>query len=149
MENEPLHILLADDDESDRLLFKEAFAELKLDTIVRTVNDGVQLMEWLNRENIRLPHLLFLDLNMPRKNGLECLKEIKRNEKLKAISIAIYSTSGNEKDMDETFSNGANVYITKPNDFNTLKKVLEKAVMTTHQYRDKLMKRENFLLRIQ
>lgn len=149
MENEPLHILLADDDESDRLLFKEAFAELKLDTIVRTVNDGVQLMEWLNRENIRLPHLLFLDLNMPRKNGLECLKEIKRNEKLKAVSIAIYSTSDNQKDMDETFLNGANVYITKPNDFNTLKQVLEKAVMTTHQYQDKLMKRENFLLRIQ
>lgn len=149
MENEPLHILLADDDESDRLLFKEAFAELKLDTIVQTVNDGVQLMEWLNRENIRLPHLLFLDLNMPRKNGLECLKEIKRNEKLKAISIAIYSTSDNVKDMDETFLNGANVYITKPNEFNTLKQVLEKAVMTAHQYQDELMKRENFLLRIQ
>ena len=149
MQNEPLQILLADDDESDRLLFKEAFAELKVNSIVQTVNDGVQLMEWLNRKNIRLPHLLFLDLNMPRKNGLECLKEIKRNEKLKTISIAIYSTSDNEKDMDETFLNGANVYITKPNDFNTLKQVLEKAVMTTHQYQDKLMKRENFLLRIQ
>lgn len=149
MQNEPLQILLADDDESDRLLFKEAFAELKVNSIVQTVNDGVQLMEWLNRKNIRLPHLLFLDLNMPRKNGLECLKEIKSNEKLKAISIAIYSTSDNEKDMDETFRNGANVYITKPNDFNTLKQVLEKAVMTAYQYQDQLMKRENFLLRIQ
>lgn len=149
MQNEPLQILLADDDESDRLLFKEAFAELKVNSIVQTVNDGVQLMEWLNRKNIRLPHLLFLDLNMPRKNGLECLKEIKNNERLKAISIAIYSTSDNEKDMDETFRNGANVYITKPNDFNTLKQVLEKAVMTAYQYQDQLMKRENFLLRIQ
>ena len=77
MEKGPLHILLADDDESDRLLFTEAFAELKLKTIVHTVNDGIQLMEWLNRENKRLPHLIFLDLNMPRKNGLECLIEIK------------------------------------------------------------------------
>ena len=148
MTKDPLHILLADDDESDRLLFKEAFAELKIKTIVRTVNDGVQLMEYLKNDSIRLPQLIFLDLNMPRKNGLECLKEIKRNKKLKDIAIAIYSTSDNERDMEKTFRNGANVYITKPNDFNTLKQVLEKAVLTAYLYRDKTMKRENFLLRI-
>lgn len=148
MENEPLHILLADDDKSDRLLFIEAFSELKIKTIVHTVNNGVQLMEWLSRENIRLPHLLFLDLNMPLKNGIECLKEIKNIEKLKNISIAIYSTSDNEKDMEETFRSGANIYITKPNDFNKLKLVLEKAVMTTFRYQDESMKRENFLLKI-
>lgn len=148
MENKPLHILLAEDDESDRLLFKEAFLELKIKVIVRTVNNGMQLMEWLNKKNIRLPDLLFLDLNMPRKNGLECLKEIKSNEKLKYISIAIYSTSGNEKDIEETFSNGANVYITKPNNFKMLKQVLEKAVMTAYQFQDQSMKRENFVLKI-
>lgn len=148
MENAPLHILLADDDENDRQLFKEAFSELNIKTIVRTVNNGIQLMQWLNRKNIRLPDLLFLDLNMPRKNGLECLKEIKSSEKLKDISISIYSTSDNEKDIEETFLNGANVYITKPNNFNKLKQVLEKAVMKTFQYQDQSMKRENFLLRI-
>lgn len=99
-------------------------------------------------KNIRLPHLLFLDLNMPRKNGLECLKEIRSDKKLKGISIAIYSTSGTEKDMEETFRNGANVYITKPNDFNILKQILEKVVVTTYQYQDQSMKRENYLLRI-
>lgn len=148
MEKGPLHILLADDDESDRLLFTEAFAELKIKTIVHTVNDGIQLMEWLNMEDNRLPHLIFLDLNMPRKNGLECLQEIKRNEKLKDISIAIYSTSENEKDIEETFRYGANVYITKPNNFNQLKQVLEKAVKTAYLYQDESMIRENFLLRI-
>ncbi len=148
MTKEPLYILLADDDESDRLLFKEAFAELKIKTIVRTVNDGVQLMEYLKNDYIRLPQLIFLDLNMPRKNGLECLKEIKRNRTFNDIAIAIYSTSDNERDMEETFRNGANVYITKPNDFNELKQVLEKAVLTAYLYRDKTMKRENFLLRI-
>lgn len=149
MEKEPLYILLADDDESDRLLFTEAFAELKIKTMVRTVNNGIELMEWLTKENIRLPHLLFLDLNMPRKNGLECLKEIKSNEKLKDVFVAIYSTSDNKKDMEETFLNGANVYITKPDNFNKLKKVLEKAVMTAFQYQDQSMIRENFLLRIE
>lgn len=148
MENAPLHILLADDDENDRQLFKEAFEELNIKTIVRTVNNGIQLMQWLNRKNIRLPDLLFLDLNMPRKNGLECLKDIKSNKKLKDISISIYSTSDNEIDIEETFLNGANVYITKPNNFNKLKQVLEKAVMKTFQYQDQAMKRETFLIRI-
>lgn len=148
MENEPLHILLADDDESDRFLFTEAFSELKIKTIVHTVKNGIELMEWLNSKKNRLPHLLFLDLNMPKKNGLECLKEIKNDGRLKDISIAIYSTSDNEKDMEETFINGANVYIAKPNNFNVLKQVLEKAVMAAYQYQDEAMKRENFLLRI-
>ncbi|MBL0007352.1 MAG: response regulator [Saprospiraceae bacterium] len=130
MENEPLHILLADDDEGDRLLFTEAFSELNFKTVVDTVNNGVQLMEWLRMKNIRLPHFIFLDLNMPRKGGLECLKEIKSDDKLKDISVAIYSTSDSEKDKEEAFRHGANVYIAKPNNFTKLKQVLEKAVMT-------------------
>jgi CheY-like chemotaxis protein len=148
MHNEPLHILLADDDEGDRLLFKLAFSELKIKSIVSTVNDGIELMEWLNMEVNTLPYLLFLDLNMPLKNGMECLKEIKSNNRLKDIFIAIYSTSDNEKDMDETFYNGANVYITKPNDFNLLKQILEKVVMTAYKYQEPGMIRDNFLLRI-
>ena len=77
------------------------------------------------------------------------MKEIIRNnEKLREISIAIYSTSNSEKDMEETFLNGANIYIHKPNDFNVLKQVLEKAVMTAHGYQNQLMNKENFLLRI-
>jgi CheY-like chemotaxis protein len=148
MNSEPFHILLADDDEGDRLLFQVAFSELKIKTVVHTVDGGIQLMEWLNMEDTPLPYLIFLDLNMPPKNGLECLKEIKNNEKLKDIFIAIYSTSDNEQDMEETFRNGANVYITKPYDFSILKQVLEKAVETVSKYRDPTMKRENFLLKI-
>ena len=148
MPNTPLHILLADDDEGDRFLFLEAFEELKTKTIVRTLNDGVQLMEYLIKECTRLPHLLFLDLNMPRKNGLECLKEIRSHEKLKGISIAIYSTSASEKDIEETFLNGANVYIQKPSDFNQLKEVLEKAVLATNQSQEPPFTIANFLLRV-
>jgi CheY-like chemotaxis protein len=148
MNNELFHILLADDDEGDRLLFKEAFSELKIKTIVNITNNGMELMEYLNNKKVQLPDVIFLDLNMPRKNGLECLIEIREHPKLKDISVAIYSTSDNEKDMEDTFRHGANVYITKPNDFNILKQVLEKAVMTAYQYKDQSMKRENFLLRI-
>lgn len=148
MNSEPFNILLADDDEEDILLFTDAFSELKLITTVKIVKDGMQLMEWLNRKNVSLPHLLFLDLNMPRKNGLDCLKEIRGNENLKDISIAIYTTSDNEKDVEQTFRGGANIFITKPNDFNLLKQVLEKAVMMAYQYQDQSMNRDNFLLRI-
>ena len=62
MHNEPLHILLADDDEGDRLLFKLAFSELKIKSIVNTVNDGIELMEWLNKEVDTLPYLLFINI---------------------------------------------------------------------------------------
>lgn len=148
MLSNPLQILLADDDENDRLLFTDAFSELKTKTFVQTVNNGIELMKWLNEKDTRLPHLIFLDLNMPIKNGLECLTEIRSDEKLKNISVAIYSTSSNQKDIEETFSNGANVYITKPSDFNTLKLVLEKAVMIANQYQQGDMRRENFLLKL-
>ncbi len=148
MDNEPLLILLADDDEADRIIFTEALSDLRINTTVITVNDGVALMAWLNRKEILLPHLLFLDLNMPRKNGLECLKEIRSNEKLKEVCIGIYSTSDNEKDMEETFLNGANMYITKPADYNILKQVLEKAVLTTYQFQKQGMNKDNFLLKI-
>ena len=148
MENEPLFILLVDDDEVDRLLFVEIFSELKIETIVETFNNGLELMQFLNEKDALLPHLLFLDLNMPLKGGLQCLKEIRSNEKLKNISVAIYSTSNNQMDVEETFFNGANIYITKPSDFNTLKKVLEKAVITAHQYQQEDMRIENFLLKI-
>lgn len=148
MEKNPLYILLADDDEDDRALFTEAFLELKIKTIVQTVNNGIELMKVLNEKNAYLPHLIFLDLKMPIKDGLQCLKEIKSNEKLKNISIAIYSTSSSQINIEETFLNGANIYITKPSDFNTLKQVLEKAVLTAYQYQDDGMRRENFLLKI-
>jgi CheY-like chemotaxis protein len=148
MDNKPLYILLADDDETDRLLFTEAFSELKLKTNVQTVNNGLELIELLSVEDTSLPHLLFLDLNMPLKNGIECLKEIRRNKKLRDISIAIFSTSNSEKDIQETFLNGANIYIQKPADFTILKHVLEKAVMTAFRYEQDGMKRENFLLKL-
>ena len=148
MNNYPLHILLADDDEADRLLFIEAFSELNIKTVVATVNNGFQLMQWLNEKNIILPHLLFLDLNMSRKSGIECLKEIRNNEKLKDILIAIYSTSNSKKDIEETFRNGANIFIHKPANFNILKQSLQKTINTAYKYKDETMSRENFLLRI-
>jgi CheY-like chemotaxis protein len=148
MSTQQLHILLAEDDESDRLNFREALAEAKIRTLVNTVNDGVELMQYLGDVNSRLPDLLFLDLNLPRKNGLECLKEIKGVERLKDISIAIYSTSSSETDIEETFRSGANVYIKKPNDFGLLKEVLNRVVRDAKRYQDPPFNKAYFLLRV-
>jgi len=146
MSKEPIQILLADDDEDDRLIFKEAFDEIKIDTKVSLVNDGVELMDYLLDKGNPLPHILFLDLNMPRKTGLDCLLEIKQLEHLKDIAIAIYSTSASDMDIEETFVQGANVYIKKPSDFNTLKKILEQVIANNWQYQTSGLNRDNYLL---
>ena len=148
MNKEYIHIILADDDEDDRLFFSDAFEELKISTKVQTYNDGAELMEYLNGEDAILPEILFLDLNMPKKNGIECLNEIKENEKFSDIAIAIYSTSSSEEHIEETFVNGANIYIKKPNDFETLKKVLSNVVTINWQYQTSGLNKDNFLLRI-
>lgn len=148
MNKEYIHIILADDDEDDRLFFTDAFEELKISTKVQTYNDGAELMEYLNGEDAILPEILFLDLNMPKKNGIECLNEIKENEKFNDIAIAIYSTSSSEEHIEETFVNGANIYIKKPNDFETLKKVLSNVVTINWQYQTSGLNKDNFLLRI-
>lgn len=146
MKNGQMHILLADDDEDDRLFFREAFDEIKINTKVETVNDGVELMDYLTRPGITLPHILFLDLNMPRKNGLDCLRELKRIDYLKDIAVVIYSTSASDEDIEETFVQGANVYLKKPNDFKTLRKTLEAVITTNWQYQTSGLNRNNFIL---
>jgi CheY-like chemotaxis protein len=146
MENGLIHILLADDDEDDRTFFKEAFEEIKIETKVTLVNDGVELMNHLKRNGHKKPHILFLDLNMPRKNGMECLLEIRNSRNLKDIPIAIYSTSSAEEDIEETFVKGANVYIRKPNDFTELKKILEEVITINWQYHTSGLNREIYLL---
>lgn len=148
MHQDQLRILLADDDEDDRLFFKDAFEEIKIKTELLTFNDGVELMDYLNNLDYKLPHILFLDLNMPRKSGLECLIEIKQNDRFKDLCIAIYSTSSSEKDIEETFVRGANVYIKKPNDFLLLKKILSEVISINWQYHTNNLNKENFLLNI-
>lgn len=102
--------MLADDDESDRLLFVEAIELVEAATIA-TVNNGTELMDYFNKASTVLPDILFLDLNMPRKNGMECLKELRSSTKFNGIYIAIFSTSASEKDIEQTFALGANAYI--------------------------------------
>jgi len=148
MTKEYTKIILADDDDDDRLFFTDAFGELKINTKVSTYEDGVALMNYLNSEDCILPDILFLDLNMPKKSGKECLIEIRSNKKFDNIAVAIYSTSSSEEDIEDTFVQGANIYIKKPSDFNVLKKMLSDVVTINWQYHTSGLNKDNFLLRM-
>jgi CheY-like chemotaxis protein len=119
----PLNILLADDDFDDRHFFEKVLKNLPVPTRLATVEDGEKLMTYLFENSGNLPDVLFLDLNMPRKNGQECLLEIKQSEKLKRLPVIIYSTHMHEKDADLLYRNGAHYYIRKT-DMIELAKVL-------------------------
>lgn len=140
------NLLLADDDSDDCLFFKEALEELPVDASLSTVNDGVQLMDFLSSNSGDLPDALFLDLNMPRKSGLECLTEIKVTEKLKHLPIIIFSTSLDLDVVDSLYEKGANYYIRKPGDFSALKKVIFEAITLTNNANSKHPNREEFIL---
>ena len=148
MANDSTFIILADDDQDDRDFFSDAFGELKIQTKIALFENGIQLMDYLIDKQSHLPDILFLDLNMPLKSGIECLKEIKETPRLKNIAIAIYSTSASEEDIEETFVQGANVYIKKPSDFVVLKKLLNDVVTLNWQYQTSGLNRENFLLKM-
>lgn len=148
MQHDSILITLADDDEDDRLFFIDAFEELKINTIVNTVNNGRELLNYINHPDTILPNIIFLDLNMPILNGIESLKEIKANDRFKEIVIAIYSTSSSDQDVEDTFILGANIYIKKPSNFDSLKKILAEIVTINWQYHTSGLNKDNFLLRI-
>ncbi|MEO6305494.1 MAG: response regulator [Bacteroidia bacterium] len=105
--------MLADDDMDDRFFFDKALKVLPIPSELITVEDGAMLMEYLSKNATQLPDVLFLDLNMPRKNGSECLGEIKKNNLLKHLPVIIYSTSLHEDVADVLYKTGAHYYIRK------------------------------------
>lgn len=143
-----IEVLLVDDDSDDRNTFGDALSELKINTNLTMLEDGRNLLEYLENPSNKRPDILFLDLNMPYKSGVDCLMEIRQHSKYNDLSIAIYSTSSTDKDIEETFINGANIYIKKPNNFAKLKKVLSDVVQMNFQFHNSGLNKETFLLNI-
>jgi len=123
-----MNILLADDDIDDCLFFKEALDELLLSKHYKAVHDGEQLMQLLTDDTNELPHVLFLDLNMPRKNGFECLSEIKLSEKLKQLPVIVFSTSFEQEVVNQLYKNGAQYFIRKPSEFSQFKIIIQQSL---------------------
>ena len=146
MSKPPLNLLLADDDLDDCFFFREALKELPISTKLTTVNDGVQLMQLLSSNEKPRHDALFLDLNMPRKSGLECLSEIKILDKLLKLPVIIYSTSLNPDVVELLYQKGATYYIRKPGEYDELKKVIFHAVSLTAQNNLTQPARDKFIL---
>jgi CheY-like chemotaxis protein len=133
-QNAPIKILLAEDDKDDRFFFEEALRGISISTEINTVNDGDQLMDYLAKTSVNIPDMLFLDISMPRKNGFECLSEIKENIIFSSIYVIMFSTLYPrdviyESDIIKRLYNmGAQDYIRKPSDFSKFKDVIQLAI---------------------
>lgn len=131
-EGKMITIVLADDDADDRKLTQDAFMENRLANEFHTVEDGEELLDYLVRrgkyESLKgepLPGLILLDLNMPRKDGREALKEIKLHPDLRRIPIVVLTTSKAEEDIVRSYDLGVNSYVTKPVTFKSLVELIK------------------------
>ncbi len=118
-----LTFMIVDDDQDDCDIFCEAVTKIDEFALCHRARNGEDALLKLRRMELQ-PDFIFLDLNMPRMNGIQCLAELKKDAKLKDIPVVILSTSSSQKDIDETSKLGAIYFITKPSDFTTLSKKL-------------------------
>lgn len=127
-----IEILIADDDEEDTMLIKDALKESRLKNGVKHVCDGAELMDFLynkgkfaDKDNYPTPGIILLDLNMPKMDGREALKIIKSDEKLRSIPIIVLTTSKAEEDIVKTYNLGVSSFITKPVSFSALVEIMK------------------------
>ena len=123
-----LHILLADDDEDDTFLFTEALEHIPIEIKLDIAENGIKLMHKLKNDN-SIPDLIFLDMNMPVKNGLECLTEIRNSDLFREVPVIVLSTSVAGHLLESAYKEGANLYIQKPTSFYSLVEVLKKCLL--------------------
>lgn len=143
------NIFLAEDDADDRMFFEDALKEVAMPTQLTLSNNGVELMNNLDILTVHPPpDVIFLDLNMPLKNGFDCLKEIRETPKLKQIPVVIFSTTKNEDAVEKTYRQGANYYICKPHSFPLLVKAIETILALDLWQQNQQLSKENFVLAI-
>lgn len=126
MNTSSLNILIADDDNDDASLLTEALQDILPSCNCIYAADGIAAIGFI--KNNPAPDLVFLDLNMPLRNGLNCLKDISSSNLLPATPVVIYSTSQNIKEIDQSYQYGAKFYIVKPSSFSELKRIIKRAI---------------------
>jgi len=129
--SEPVKIILAEDDKDDQEFFRDALDAAQVPNEVVTVENGQQLIDMLKDEDEPNPDIIFIDINMPVKNGKQALAEIRKEKDLRDIPAVMLTTSGQPDDIEESFKTGANLYIQKPNSFSGFVLILKK-VFTLH-----------------
>lgn len=138
--DQPLHVLLVDDDADDREIFTWTLNNIYPSAVIATATDGEDALERLEQWDY-IPDIIFLDLNMPRMNGFDFLHHIRQMDKWRKLPVIVYSTSSNPRDMTRSWEAGATDYIVKGTEMATVKRdllqVLEKyrPPLSTHEYR--------------
>lgn len=134
--NQP-HIFLVDDDQEDRELFSEALSYVSQNVKLTEISSGVKLIQTLNNPNTPVPEIIFLDMNMPKLTGIDCLKKIKAcDSKFKDMKIVILSTYSNKDEIEEAYKQGANRYYVKPTLFDNLKDIISGVLETNWKMND-------------
>jgi len=123
-----LNIVLAEDDNDYQEIFKDVLTQVNIPTCLTIVNDGEELINTLTSPDSPKYNIIVLDINMPKKNGIECLEEIRKNKTLGNTFSVILTASSDKHLMDKAYKAGANLFLTKPNSFEdyieTVRKIL-------------------------
>lgn len=129
MTSRSVEILLVEDNEDDVVIIKEAFVESRLVNVINTVSDGEEALAYLRREGkykvVRLPDLVLLDINMPKKNGFEVMQEMKADPRLQTLPVIMLTMSERDEDIIRSYANGACSYIRKPVDLDQFHTVIK------------------------
>lgn len=144
-----MNILLADDDMDDCSFFREAAEEQLLPGALTTVHEGEILMRHLKNEANELPDIIFLDINMPRKNGFECLIEIKSDDRLKHLPVIMFSTSFELSVVNHLYEDGAQYFIRKPAGFAEFKQIIQQSLALIVQENKSQPARKDFVITAQ
>lgn len=148
MNREYLSVILVDDDEGNRIVFKKILKELKIGVKIQSFGNGENLMEYLNSQEALVPEILFMNYNISIKNSLECLSEIKTDFRFDNMVTAVYAENLSESEIEDVFVNGANVFIKKKEDYTAMKKVLSEVITINWQYYTSGLNRDNFIMKV-
>lgn len=148
MNREYLSVILVDDDEGNRIVFKKILKELKIGVKIQSFGNGENLMEYLNSQEALVPEILFMNYNISMKNSLECLSEIKTDFRFDNMVTAVYAENLSESEIEDVFVNGANVFIKKKEDYTAMKKVLSEVITINWQYYTSGLNRDNFIMKV-
>ncbi|MCT2561281.1 response regulator [Chryseobacterium herbae] len=148
MIKEYLNVIAADDDEGNIIFFKNIFKGLKIGVKSQCFSNGEDLMKYLNSYGAIVPEIVFIKYDIPGKNFMECLEEIKADPKFSNMAIAVYTEELSEAEIEEIFVSGANIFMRKPETYDGLKKALTEIITINWQYHTSGLNKDNFIMKV-